>query len=267
MAATAVLAWGCNPLGQAELDGGGDASTGSTGSTGSAGPTSGTGASGSNADGATTSGASASSGMVTTAGSSTSSSDSGSTTSDTSAVADESSSSGTTGEPQPVELIYTPTVTACIALDNPDPDECALQTDPGYFQCDGDEPALGGSVVRAYLHFDGLDLDGVTVQTVTLRMLAHPGDPGSSSGAIWAVEPFTYAGLFGSVPAQVGPTPLADPPGLVPQELWVEWSLPPSAVEDATDVYLGLVTASNDGVDYNDETTAQPPELIVTGLQ
>jgi hypothetical protein len=173
-------------------------------------------------------------------------------------------SSTSTGARIPTVHVFNPDLAECIHPPMPDPVACAAVTDEGFFQIDGDEPKLGGEALGVLRFQVGGGFEAAAVESVVLRMVAHPFDPGSSVGDIWEVAPFTYRSLFMDVPAQLGGAPIAPSAGVVDETLIVEWSLPPSVVVPNQPLHLSISTDLLNGVDYNDETSAMPPELIVT---
>lgn len=187
--------------------------------------------------------------------------DSGSTTDEPGSTSAEATTAG-----MPVEHVFNPFLGDCVHPPEPDPDACTAITDPGYIQVDANEADLGGVVV-GYIAFEISEaFEAADVQSVLLRMVAHPFDPGSPTAEIWEVESFTHESLFMVAPAQIGAGPVGPSPGTVPESLIVEFSLPPSLIVPGQPLYLGIYTDSGDGVDYADEDSATPPELIVTAL-
>lgn len=172
------------------------------------------------------------------------------------------SSSESTGLGEPSEYVFFPFLAECLHPPAPNPEECAAVTDPGYIQIDADEPALGGEAA-GYLAFE-ITNEFELVDSVVLRMEAHPFDPGSPSGAIWEVAPFTYESLFMTAPAPAGLMPVGPPVAPVDATLLVEFTLAPEVVVPGQPLFLGIFTESGNGVDYADLDSKSPPELIVT---
>ncbi|MCX4247663.1 hypothetical protein [Paraliomyxa miuraensis] len=184
---------------------------------------------------------------------------------DSSPTGDEpDSTSGETTAAGPVAHVFHAYLGDCVHPPMPNPDACTAITDPGYIQVDGEEPDLGGEVAGFIAFEISGELAGAEVLSVLLRLTAHPFDPGSPTGVVWQVEPFTHDSLFEEAPEPLGGGPVGPAPSTVPESLLVEVELDPAVIVPGQPLFLGIFTASGDGVDYLDEESASPPTLVVT---
>jgi hypothetical protein len=155
------------------------------------------------------------------------------------------------------------TIADCIAIDSPNPDECAAVLAPGVMLIDLVNGALGDQEVRSYLRFD---LASIPPDAVSLELQLVVGDasdaPSMSSGEVWQVEKFVRDDLFQQPPASVGMA-LAGDQGTVMPAATVSWTLPPSAVDAAGSLFIELRTLIDDGVQYHKLDGPVPPRLIV----
>jgi hypothetical protein len=165
----------------------------------------------------------------------------------------------------PGTVEYVATVADCIAITDPDPDECLMAHGPAKMTIDSSDPAL--LVRHSYVRFD-LDgaLDGKIVDTVTLRLVVGPDTASASTqaGDIWAVSAFTRPELFLGVPTAIGNAPIATSVGMVMAAQVVDFVLPPATVGASTAaLFLGILPLNDNGVDYQNLQGANPPRLHI----
>jgi hypothetical protein len=82
------------------------------------------------------------------------------------------------------------------------------------------------------------------------------------SGAVYRVSPFTRMDLFDSVPTTM--TELAPDGGAVLAGATIEWTLPTSSVTPNGSLFVGVITTSTNGVDYDNLNGTVAPKLVVT---
>jgi hypothetical protein len=159
---------------------------------------------------------------------------------------------------------YAATVADCINPMTLNPDTCESLTGAGEMNVDlADTP---NNPHHAYLRFD---LDGAFAgRTVTaVRLQLHTTDDqnaGSpSSGEVWSVATFVRADLFTGAPAKQGSAPIAADIGTVARMAPVEFSLPVTSVTANGAACFGIFPLSTEGVDYYNDSGAQPPQLVV----
>lgn len=187
------------------------------------------------------------------------------TTGDGATGGDDGSTGGATTDPGGGgSYAYVAVIAECVGP-GLDPDACEAITDPDAIQTDAQDIATGGPIY-SFLRFDLDDaFAGAQVTSVTLRMHTADYDSAESeqSGEIFEVEPFERDDLYVGAPAQVGNTPIGPDVGPVAGDQDVTWALPETIAVAGGSIYLGLFPASEDGVHYWDETTADPPTVIV----
>jgi hypothetical protein len=249
-----LLAVGCShawdalePLGGA---GGGTSATGTGGSGGDAtGATSSTGGAG-----GTTSSSSAASSSA--ASSSAASSSAASSSAASSSAASTTGGGGSTA-------FYAATFAACNSDMDLDPVACEQLSLGGTMTIDAMTDAL--QITRGFVRFD-LDstLVGKTVDSVTLRLTTGNVDSAdsNSSGRIWEVTPFSSVTLPMAQPTTIG-APIGLDLGPVVLAADYYWGLPNDLVAPSAPVFLGITTASTNGVRYWNDHGAVPPLLIV----
>ena len=170
-----------------------------------------------------------------------------------------------TDAPQITHVEYTSTVADCVNRVAPDPDGCIAANGTGQLVLD----AIDSTTGNPWDGFVRFDLDNViagrVVMSVKLRMTATSDAkaPSPESGVVWKVQPFTRTTLASVEPAKIGSLPLAGSQGAVIKLQQIEWTLPTSSVAAAAPIYLGLVSANDDGVNYWNQTGANPPKLII----
>lgn len=163
-------------------------------------------------------------------------------------------------------FVYTATVAECIDPTSPNPDTCRSIKGNDQLTADGSD-ATTTHPWDAYVRFD-LDaaIAGKAIQnvhfelTVTTASLAGAG----SSGDVWQVTMFDKASLYITEPTKVGTLPIAPAQANVTNLQVVSFSIPTSLVAAGGQVYLGIITTSNDGVEYWNLDGATPPRLVVT---
>jgi len=166
---------------------------------------------------------------------------------------------------QVTHLEYSSTVADCVDRVAPNPDGCITANGAGQLVLDADDSVT----LNPWDGFARFDLDnqiaGRIVTSVKLRMTATSDAkaPSPDSGVVWKVQAFTRTSLATAEPAKVGNQPLAGSQGAVIKLQVVEWPLPTTTVTANQPVYLGLVSANADGVNYWNQSGANPPKLII----
>lgn len=165
-------------------------------------------------------------------------------------------------------LVYAPVYAECLNPVEPDPRGC---DDRHTMTVDADfRPAAGTSNTSlgpraAYLRFD-LDqqLAGRVIESAYMELNVADFDEAKSpqSGELWEVEPFDSSTTTIRSPARMG-TNLAPSFGPIAAGAKVQLTVPPGKLRPNTSLYLGVLPASNDGVDYYDELGVKPPTLVI----
>ncbi len=163
------------------------------------------------------------------------------------------------------QVTYAAAVAACINTTMPNPSTCA--TENGGNRMSVDLQGTPGNTPRhSYVRFnlDGT-LSGKTVDQVTLRVVVSTvmGAESDQTGEVWQVAEFDQGSLNGTVPGQLGSSPLAPNQGMVALGEEVTFTLPSSTVTPNGSVYLGIVPVTTNGVDYWNLIGTDPPTLIV----
>ncbi len=219
--------------------------------------TTGTGGSGGDATGATSSTGGAS-GTTSSTGSTggTSSSSAASSSAASSSAASTTGGGGSTA-------FYAATFAACNSDMDLDPGACEGLSLGGTMTIDAMTDTL--LITRGFVRFD-LDstLVGKTVDSVTLRLTTGNVDSAdsNSSGRIWEVTPFSSVTLPMAQPTTIG-VPIGLDLGPVVLAADYYWGLPNDLVAPNAPVFLGITTASTNGVRYWNDHGTVPPLLIV----
>jgi len=163
-----------------------------------------------------------------------------------------------------MHIEYMAVVADCINPATPDPDGCIAANGAGQLVVDSND----STTMNPWQGYVKFDVDGMiagrTVMAVHLRMVATSDAkaPSPNSGSVWQVAPFTRTSLATTTPATIGNV-LAGSQGAVAANQPVNWSLPTSLVSANASVYLGLTSASSDGVNYWNSTGTTPPRLVI----
>ncbi len=163
-------------------------------------------------------------------------------------------------------VVYTAVVSGCNDAVNLDPLMCEAIASPREGAMIVDGAAAGFGPYNSYVGFDldaSVAADQVVAVTLRLYVTDSADAESSSSGEVYAVEPFTHGDLFMVQPQTVGPLLAPDQGGVTTGQA-VDWPLPVSVVVDGgPSVYLGVLAIENDGIDYWSDAGAQPPQLLV----
>jgi hypothetical protein len=165
---------------------------------------------------------------------------------------------------------YVASIADCINLTDPDPDTCESTTGLNLMSVDSLDVQTGAAN-HSYVRFDLDDaLAGVQVTAVRLLLRTGPDINASSdqSGEVWQVATFDRDDLFTAAPTNEGSAPLAESMGGTDPEAIgssqdVVWSLPSTVAVPNGPLCLGLLPASDDGVDYLNTKSPTPPTLTV----
>lgn len=166
--------------------------------------------------------------------------------------------------PPALHVEYVATVAECVDPLDPSPSVCKAINGDDQLVVDHRDTGTADPW-NAYVRFN-LDaaIAGHTVTQVVLRLTAtdDPKAPGSTAGTVYVVEAFTALSLEGTTPADLG-APIAMSPGPVDLGAQLDWSLPIATVTAGAPVYLGISSASDDGVNYWNLAGPEPPRLII----
>jgi hypothetical protein len=165
---------------------------------------------------------------------------------------------------------YVASIADCINASDPNPDTCESTTGPNLMSVDSLD-AQTGAANHSYVRFDVDDaLAGVQVTAIRLLLRTGPNINASSdqSGEVWQVGTFERADLFVAAPTNEGSAPLAESMGGTDPEAIgtsqdVVWSLPSTVAVPNAPLCLGILPASDDGVDYLNANSPTPPTLTV----
>ncbi len=165
----------------------------------------------------------------------------------------------------PLHADYHASVVVCMDPTMPSLTACTDNKGPSQFTIDG-EVTTPGTTFAGYLRFDlDAQLVGHTPMVVTL-VLTDSGVTSAdsdSSGEVWSVQPFTQSSLATTAPAQLGTGPIAPAQGPIALGQIVTFALPVGLVAPNGSVFLGMYSASGDGVQYWDNTGTTPPRLHI----
>jgi len=161
---------------------------------------------------------------------------------------------------------YTATVAECIDPVMPNPATCRSIKGNDQLVADGSD-ATTTHPWNAYVRFD-LDqaFAGHTLETVHFQLTVTSDNlaPSGTSGSIWQVAMFDKPSLSTTVPANVGSAAIAPAQANVTNLQVVTFSIPTTLVTAGSSLYLGIITTSQDGVNYWNLDGANPPRLVVT---
>ena len=180
-------------------------------------------------------------------------------------------SSSSDGGPVTQTASYPATYAACVMVDlmTPEPATCSSFTAPDGMTTDSVisamMPELGGSASLIHIPV-GAEFDNHEIVEVRLRLHTLPMTDSVQTGEIWVVEPFTPMSIEMALPLQLGAGPLAPNMGASLGDVDVVWVLPSDAVTANTDMYLGVFSVSNDGVDFYTHLGPSPPVIEVEYL-
>ena len=104
-----------------------------------------------------------------------------------------------------------------------------------------------------------------TVLDVELELHTSGGMSSASttSGEIWAVEPFTPADFELSLPVKLGDSPLAPNPGPAVNSQPMRWELPIEIAVANTQLHLCVYPVSDDDVRFDSHQSNHPPVLRI----
>jgi len=173
---------------------------------------------------------------------------------------------GSGGSGPCTSVMYTAVIADCVALADPDPDDCIDELNSNEMIIDTNFSSAGGGQYEVFLRFD---LDGAfsvnEVSSVTLRMTGSPVGESDNTGDIYRVTPFDRTDLFstGTLPANVSAAPLAGSQGALAANEVIDWALPTNLAQPGQSVFLRANPLSGDGARYMNTGGANAPLLIV----
>jgi len=168
-------------------------------------------------------------------------------------------------ERAPARVDVPASVAACIDPKQPDPAACESFNGGGQLVVD-EMDSTTHDPWNSYVRFELPDsLRGRHVAAVTLEVTATDDAraPGTSTGTVWRVAPFSLADLGVAAPALLDAAPLAGSQGAVVQDQVIDWPLPVSVIVPRAPVCLALLGDAVDGVNYWNLDGPAPPRLMI----
>jgi len=174
---------------------------------------------------------------------------------------------GTGGSASCTTVTYTAVVADCVAVADPNPDDCIAALFANEMIIDTNFSDAGGGQYEVFLRFD-LDsaFSADEVSAVTLRMTGSPAGQSDNTGDIHRVTPFDRNALFstGTLPTNVAAAAIAGSQGALAANEVIDWALPTTLAQPGQSVFLRANPQSSDGARYMNSGGANPPLLIVT---